>query len=106
MEVDRRGLVRVMKRLDLLAPSSIAPHLDARPVGQQPKRRAEFEVLLLRDEREDVAADAAAAEAVPGLAVGVHSEGRCSFRVERAEAFEAAAGFLELHIAADNLDDV
>ena len=76
-----------------------------RPGGPVRQGFTEIDVLDLHVEGEDVAA-LAAAEAVEVLRVGEDDERGRLLLMERAEPLVAAAGALELHVGADQLDDV
>ena len=99
-------------RLQRLAHAPLAPilargalgELDARPLRQPRQRLTEVEAVALHQEREDVAA-LAAAEAMPRLAVRADDEGWRLLRVERAEALERGAGPLEGHGLTDQVGD-
>ena len=75
------------------------------PVGQELDRTDEVQVLLLLDERDRVAA-LAAAEALERASVGRHAEARRLLVVERAQPDEARAGLPQSRVALDERDDV
>ena len=66
-------------------PGGPRAELDARPLGEAGQRLPEVEPVSSHQEREDVAC-LAAAEAVPGLALGRDDERRRLLRVERTES--------------------
>ncbi len=102
---------------DLAGPEQLAARLELRLLlriegegdpalgGERLHRLHEALSLELHQEADDVPT-LLAAEALVRPALRVHVEGRGPLPVERAEAAEAAAGPLELHMAADHLDDV
>ncbi len=74
--------------------------------GQHLLGLGKIAALFLHNEREDVAAGAAGAEAVPGLLVGIDEKGAVLLAVEGAQPLEAFAGTAELGVLADDLYDV
>jgi hypothetical protein len=83
----------------------LALQLDPVAVGQQLHRLGEAQPLLLLDELDRVAADAAA-EAVVELLLRVDRERRRALLVERAEADPAGALAAQVGVGGDDLDDV
>src|SRR4029077_16288729 len=79
--------------------------LHARPFREQLKGAALVGFLYELDEREDVAA-AAAAEAVPGLHLRVDLEARAVLLVERAQAPEVAVALGQADVLGGDLDEV
>ncbi len=73
---------------------------------RQVRHRIEKPHLLVLHEKADHGAVRAAAEAVIELLVGAHPEGRRFLAVERAAGLVFAAGFLQRHARADDLDDI
>ncbi len=106
VEVDRRALVGLAQGTQLVATLALALDFDACAVGEDAQRAVEVGVLLTLDEGEHVAARAAGAEAVPRLAVRTHRERRRLLVVEGAHRLELAPGLLQIHIGADDVDDV
>src|SRR5207245_1210336 len=111
--VQQPGLgVRAVQRLATTRRLAVAGALPlvAEPhpglLGEAFHRLAEGEVLHSFDELDDVAA-LATAEAVKDLLRWADGEAGGLFLVERTQAGErVAAGFLQLEVARDNLDDV
>src|SRR3972149_1523102 len=103
---ERRRLVGVLQRPHLLPAAAIAAQLHARSLRQQAQRPGEVEVLLARDEGDDVAAGAAGAEAAPALAPRLDDERGRLLVVERAERPVVAPRLLQAHVAPDYVDDV
>jgi hypothetical protein len=93
--------VRVRRRRG----AALARHLEARARGQVLDGLDEAEVVVLHDEAERGAVRPAA-EAVIELLVGADRERRGLLVVERAAGLVFPAGALQLHAAADHLDDV
>ena len=110
--VERRGLVEhgvepvaALARLLLLRRGLLVLERDAEPLRQPLDRAGEVEVLGLADERDHVAA-LAAAEAVVELVGRVDREARRPLLVERAAARVARAGLAQRRAAGDDLDHV
>ena len=78
--------------------------LDTGPGRQSLERLREGQTLAAHDEAEDVAA-LAAAEAVPAVAGRGHDEAGGLLAVERAEPLVGGAGFAQLHLLTDDLQD-
>jgi hypothetical protein len=83
----------------------LARHLEAESRREFLDRVRKRQLVVLHEEAERRAVRAAA-EAVVELLVGAHPERGRLLVVERAAGLPLAAGLLELHAAADQLDDV
>ena len=108
MEVARGGLVGLEQPLTPFVVLGIPALGQAHPgpLGEQAERLAEVDVFALHDEVEHIAAGAAGAEAVPGLALGRDGEGGGLLTVEGAEGFVASPGLLECYVLAQQVYDV
>ena len=85
--------------------TAFARHLESRARGEFLDRLDEAEVVVFHDEAEHRAVRAAA-EAVIELLVDADPERRRLLVVERAARLVFAPGLLQLHAAADHLEDV
>ena len=94
-----------LPRSVLLGRGLLVLELHAEPVAEPLDRADEVEVLFLLDERDRVAA-LAAAEALEGAAVGRDAEARRPLLVKRAEADVTAPRLAQARVPLDERDDV
>ena len=108
VEVGGGGLVRLeqpLLSLVLLGVPALA-EADARPLSEQSQRLAELDVVPPHHEVKHVAAAAARAEAVPGLAVRCDRERGGLLVMKWTARLEVAPGALQRDGLADQLDNV
>ena len=101
---------RVERRVHRLArcapaPAFLARHIHAGALGQFLDRLGKFQLIVVHDEAEGIAAGAAA-EAVVELLVRADGERGGLFLVERAAGAVVLAGLLQLDARAHHIDDV